>query len=211
MIEPRDYWERRFAGIDPENYDFSKSKPSPILASFCDRYLKDGDTVLDLGCGGGRNAHYLAQRGYKVHGVDISTAAIEFCKKRFARFNLYGTFKQGTIDCIPYPDNYFCGVICIAVIDHVTFECARVSITEIRRVLNSNGVILLTFDPPGTDEDILDEAEVLHDGTLKFIRGKQAGMLFRRYCDEEIKWLLGEHNIISFDYTENGTRVIICR
>ncbi len=77
MFEPRDYWERCFEGIDPETYDFSKSKPASVLAGFCDNYLKDGATVLDLGCGGGRNAHYLAQRGDKVCGVDIATAAVE--------------------------------------------------------------------------------------------------------------------------------------
>ncbi len=101
-------------------------------------------------------------------------------------------------------------MICIAAFDHVTFESAQVSIAEGRRVLAPSGVILLTFDPPETDEDILNEAEVLPDGILKFVRGKQAGMLFRRYQDVDINSLLGEHNIISFDYTENGTRVIVC-
>ncbi len=81
---------------------------------------------------------------------------------------------------------------------------------EIRRVLMPNGVVLLTFDPPDQDEEILDEAEVLPDGTLRFVRGKQAGMLFHRYKDEEIKSLLGEQHIISFDYSDEGDRVIVC-
>lgn len=211
MFDLQDYWEHRFKGIDPETYDFSKSKPAATLAGFYENYLKDGDTVLDLGCGGGRNAHYLAQRGYNIHGVDIAVGAVEFCQKRFARYNLSGTFKQGTFDNIPFPDDHFLGVICIAALDHITIECAQASITEIRRVLAASGVILLTLDPPETDEDILDEAEVLPDSTMKFIRGEQTGMLFRRYQNEEIKSLLGEQNIISFDHTENGDRVIVCR
>ena len=211
MFDPQDYWERRFKGIDPETYDFSKSKPASVLVSFCDNYLKDGATILDLGCGGGRNAHYLAQRGYKVCGVDVVAAAVEFCQKRFTRFNLSGTFKQGAFDHIPFPDDYFSGVICVAALDHITFEGAQAAIVEIRRVLVPSGVLLLTFDPPETDEDILDEAEVLPDGTLRFVRGRQAGMLFRRYQDKEIKSLLGEKNIISFDHTEDGTRVVVCR
>ena len=81
---------------------------------------------------------------------------------------------------------------------------------EIRRVLMPNGVILLIFDPPDQDEEILDEAEVLPDGTLRFVRGKQAGMLFRRYKDWEIKSLLGAQHIISFDYSDEGDRVIVC-
>jgi len=197
--------------MDAESHDFSKSKPASVVIDFCDNHLKDEAVVLDLGCGGGRNAHYLAQRGYKVYGVDIGSMAVEFCRKRFARFSLPGTFRQGTFDRIPFPDGIFSGVISIAAFDHVTLETAQTSIVEVRRVLAPGGVILLTFDPLDTHEDILDEAEVLDDGTLRFIGGKQAGMLFRRYQDEEIKSLLGEPSIISFGHAKTGTRVAVCR
>lgn len=209
MVEPQEYWESMFNRVDPQTHDFSRSKPSSSVCGFCDNYLSEGATVLDLGCGGGRNAHYLAERGHKVFGVDIAQAAAEFCQKRFARFDLAGTFRQGTFEHIPFPDGFFSGVICVSALDHITLETARRSIVEIRRVLAPGGHVLLTFDPPDTDEDILDEAEVLTDSTLKFVRGDQAGMLFRRYRDEEIKRLLGEPNIVSFDYTQNGTRVVV--
>lgn len=39
--------------------------------------LKKGSNILDLGCGGGRNAFALAQEGFKVTGVDINKYAIE--------------------------------------------------------------------------------------------------------------------------------------
>lgn len=211
MVEPRDYWESRFAGLDADSHDFSGSQPAPAVVQFCDEYLKDRAVVLDLGCGGGRNAHYLAERGYEVYGVDSAEAAVEFCRKRLARFRLPGTFRQGTFDCIPFPDGFFSAVFCIAAFDHVTLETAQVSIAEVRRVLAPAGVILLTFDPPDTDEDMLDEAGVLPDGTLQFVRGEQTGMLFRRYRDDEIKSLLGGPEIIAFEHTEDGTRVIVCR
>lgn len=211
MVSPQDYWDSCFRGIDAETYDFSESKPAAALVDFCDNYLEEGVSVLDLGCGGGRNAHYLAQRGYRVYGVDISAAAVEFCQKRFARFNLSGTFKQGTFNHIPSSDNYFAGVICIAALDHVNSQTAKASIIEIRRVLVPGGVMLLTFDPQHIDEDILHEAEVLPDGTLKFVRGKQRGMMFRRYKNLEIKSLLEEKNIISFNTSKEGSRIVVCR
>jgi cyclopropane fatty-acyl-phospholipid synthase-like methyltransferase len=211
MADHQNYWDSYFNGTDAETYDFSQSKPAAALVSFCDNYLKKKSTVLDLGCGGGRNAHYLAQRGYRVYGIDISAAAIEFCQKRFARFNLSGTFKQGTFSQIPFPDNYFAGLICVAALDHVTLETAKASIIEIRRVLARNGVMLMTFDPLHTDEDMLHEAEVLPDGTLRFVRGKHTGMLFHRYKNTEIKSLAGKENIITFNISEEGARIIICR
>jgi SAM-dependent methyltransferase len=205
MLNPRDYWESRFRELDKETYDFSQSKPSSVLAGFCENYLKIGATVLDLGCGEGRNAHYLAQMGYQVYGVDITAEAVKFCRERFALYDLPGTFEH-----LSFPDDHFAGIICIAALDHVTFESSQIAMAEIRRVLMPNGMILLTFDPLDQDEEILDEAEVLTDGTLRFVRGKQAGMVFHRYKDEEIKSLLGEQNILSYDYSDEGDRVIVC-
>jgi len=209
-VTPKDYWERYFSKMDPKTYDFNRYKSSSALKDFCKRYLKTGAAVLDLGCGEGRNAHYLAEQGYKVFSVDFSATAVEFCRKRFIKFNLPGTFKQGSFNKIPFPDNSFSGIICIAALDHITFDEAEISIIEIRRVLEPGGKILLTFDPPHTDEDKLNQAEILADGTLKFVRGDQKGMLFRRYKDEEIRSLLGEQTIIAFDYSETGARIIVC-
>lgn len=211
MNEPQEYWDSLFSGIDPETMDFSLSRPASVLADFCDRYLQRDDKVLDLGCGGGRNACYLADRGYRVYGVDIAPAAVEFCMKRLERYHFSGIFRQGTLDCIPFPDNRFAAVVCIATLDHVTLECAGRSIDEIRRVLSDDGVMMLTFDPPDTDEDLIDEAEILPDGTLKFTRGDQTGMLFRRYTDQEITDMIEETCIISFEHSESGSRIVVCR
>ena len=41
--------------------------------------------VLDIGCGAGRYALYLQQRGFHVVGMDISPLAIEVCQRRGLR------------------------------------------------------------------------------------------------------------------------------
>lgn len=50
----------------------------PRLERFADR-----GRVLDAGCGDGKNALYLEQRGYAVHGVDSSKLALEGLENRF--------------------------------------------------------------------------------------------------------------------------------
>jgi 2-polyprenyl-3-methyl-5-hydroxy-6-metoxy-1,4-benzoquinol methylase len=37
----------------------------------------EGATILDAGCGTGRNAHYLAEKGFKVYAYDLSDEAIQ--------------------------------------------------------------------------------------------------------------------------------------
>ena len=46
-------------------------------------------TVLDLGCGSGRNANYIAQHGFKVYGYDWSEEAIEQAKNIGGDANYY--------------------------------------------------------------------------------------------------------------------------
>lgn len=46
--------------------------------------------VLDLGCGAGNNAKFLAENGLSVYGIDGSATAISTCKKRFKEWDLRG-------------------------------------------------------------------------------------------------------------------------
>lgn len=206
-----EYWERVLKTSDPETADFSQSRPHENLPSYCDIYLKRKARILDLGCGGGRNAQYLAREGCEVHGVDISQSAIGFCQRRLKRFNLSGTFKQGEMTEIPCEDGFFDGIVCVAALDHVTMKGAGKAIKEMRRVKTSEATMFITFDPPGRDKEIRGEAEEQEDGSLYFVKGEQKGMLFRRYTDDEIRNLIGIEKIVSFEHSRKGDRIIVCR
>ncbi|CAN5730377.1 hypothetical protein BH24ACT4_BH24ACT4_26480 [soil metagenome] len=43
--------------------------------------LEPGQRVLDVGCGPGRHAHALGQRGIEVHGVDISQRFVDLARQ----------------------------------------------------------------------------------------------------------------------------------
>lgn len=61
---------------------FFVAKPDENLASYVDRGLLTPGRALDLGCGPGRNALYLASLGFQVDAVDLSSAAVAWARER---------------------------------------------------------------------------------------------------------------------------------
>jgi SAM-dependent methyltransferase len=67
-----------------------RAKPCPFFVNAPDeslaRWVDDGlilpGKAIDLGCGGGRNAIFLARRGFAVEGVDYSRKAIDWAEER---------------------------------------------------------------------------------------------------------------------------------
>ena len=49
--------------------------------------LKDGDHILEVGCGWGGFMEYAAQKGVKVTGITISKEQFDFAKKRLNKFS----------------------------------------------------------------------------------------------------------------------------
>lgn len=63
--------------------------------------------ILDLACGKGRHARYLAEKGFDVTGLDISRASITFARN-FEHERL--TFYQHDMR-LPFRINYFDGIV----------------------------------------------------------------------------------------------------
>lgn len=55
-------------------------EPAIFLKESLSKFPK-GAIILDLGCGTGRNAHYLAEKGFNVYAYDISDEAIQQANK----------------------------------------------------------------------------------------------------------------------------------
>ena len=67
----REKWDRRYAQVPADS-----PAPAQVLSEYA-YLLPESGTVLDLACGRGGNALFLARRGFAVHAWDISKAAIE--------------------------------------------------------------------------------------------------------------------------------------
>lgn len=70
MLKP--FWEKTYA--DPNVSTFAKGPTADVLEFF--DAIQDVYTVLDVGCGEGRNAIYMAGKGHLVDAFDLSEAGI---------------------------------------------------------------------------------------------------------------------------------------
>lgn len=96
---------------------------------------KDNPTILDVGCGTGKNMEELSRFGM-VWGVDISDEALRFCKKRGL-----ANVKKGEAESLPFERGKF-DILCILdVLEHVDDAS---SIREIKRVLTDSGYVIIT-------------------------------------------------------------------
>jgi len=95
--------------------------------------------VLEVGCGAGNNLWALATLGYESFGVDISSTAISFGKKRFSQLDLNIDLREGTMSNLPFEDGFFDFVLDRAALTQVPMDEIPICLTEIRRVLGDQG------------------------------------------------------------------------
>ena len=80
-------FEEIYKGVPPWEIDGPQSEIVKLV-----EHGEIRSTILDVGCGTGENALYLAGLGYEVQGIDIVPGAIEKAVKKAKDRSLYATF-----------------------------------------------------------------------------------------------------------------------
>jgi len=99
--------------------------------------------ILDLGCGNGRNLIPFAKKRFDCYGIDFSKNMIKNAKKSFKENKLKAKFKQGELTKIPFKDNYFDYIICLASFHHLNKKEQSTSLKEIKRILKPKGKLFI--------------------------------------------------------------------
>lgn len=95
-----------------------------------------GQTLLDVGCGGGKFLEALQDTRASLWGIDISVIATEKAKRRILQPE---QIICGSADPLPFPDARFDYVTAWGVIEH--FPDPRTLLREMRRVTKPGGTI----------------------------------------------------------------------
>ena len=103
--------------------------------------IANHDTILDVGCGGGRTVNKLAAiaKQGKVYGVDYSEESIAFSKRTNAHWIEAGRveIRQASVSQLPFPDNTF--NVITGVETHYFWPDLPGDVHEVLRVLKPGG------------------------------------------------------------------------
>jgi tellurite methyltransferase len=123
-------WDEKYSR---PTFIFGKS-PAEFLAENY-QYIPYEGSVLDMGMGEGRNAVFLAQKGYKVTGIDISSVAV---KKAYLLAQEFGVKIKGVVASLEdykIQTNSFDAIICFYYVDRSLIE-------KIRSWLKPGGILI---------------------------------------------------------------------
>lgn len=121
-----------------------------------DRFLDDAPAgpILDAGCGAGHPVLATLQEERDVVGMDFSDEQVTR-----ASAIAPGRVVQGDMTSLPFTDDAFTGLTAFYSVIHVPFEQHAAVYEEFARVLEPDGVVLVTVgaeDWAGQNEDWLD-------------------------------------------------------
>lgn len=114
------------------------------------KHLRDGETVLDIGCANGYSTiQFASQKNINIRGIDYIPEMIQLAKQRLEsmRNKLTGSveFSVGNITSLAEPSNEYDAVIVTRVIINLgDWETQRKGLQECVRVIRPGGKLLLS-------------------------------------------------------------------
>ena len=136
-------------GYDPK---IVESIPKPVIDSFLGvgnpfslGPIHEGETVLDIGCGGGFDLIFAAiMVGTKgnVTGIDVTPEMLELSKKNLKEASIENvTLRQTNAEELPFPDSNFDVIISNGVLNLIPEKAKAFS--ELFRVLKLDGRLMV--------------------------------------------------------------------
>ncbi len=178
-------------------------KPSSAVTRFVDRLLQNnqiqGKRIIDVGCGKGRNAIYLAQQGLKVYAFDYISYAVDCAKERALQKNVSDLiqFSVASMDKKwKFPDNFFDFALdCYSSIDIESKEGRLIYKKELLRTLRPGGSALICV--VSIEDEI--EAALIRDNPGEEKNSSlwpENGKFQKNYDEQELQKFYSEFNIV---------------
>lgn len=185
----KNLWEREYSALKviPSSTRTSPSKALLLVSEILD--FKNMHKVLDVGCGNGRNAIYLAQQGCDVYAIDFSEIALTQLHSAAVKAGVWD--KINTYDCsleepFPFEENCFDLVLDSYVFCHFTDRRLKQKYRkELRRVTKPGGIVFVSLF--SVEDGYYRRMIGNVDGKDTIVVDPNNGIRKQLYTDEEIK------------------------
>jgi ubiquinone/menaquinone biosynthesis C-methylase UbiE len=189
-------WDR----ILPEKV-YSTEEPDEFVVDFVGFLRKrNRPIVLDLACGAGRHAIYMAEQGLEVNGADISATGLKMTKERLRKRGLEAALVKSAMNYLPYLDSCFDAVICTRAIYHQKLAAIQKTLLETRRVLRKNGTVLIDFLSRRTYS--FGKGDKIEENTFVETEGHEKEVIHHFADKKELRRLLDDFEILSIESHE---------
>lgn len=125
------------------NGDSGSSQSSSELAGFLAGLTPRPQRALDLGCGAGADAVFLAEQGIETIGLDSNEHAIARARQRAEQLDVAVTWVMGDVLQLPFDDASFDLVLDRGCLHHVAPADQARYAQEVARVLRPGGTLLI--------------------------------------------------------------------
>jgi len=124
--------------------------------------LADNGSILDAGCGPGRDTQLMMRLGMEVVGVDLSRQMVNEATRRVPN----GTFRWMDMRLLRFPPSTFQGVWCCAALHHLSRLDAVNCLHEFHRVLIKGGNLAVSVqEGHGEDFDSLGRYRTFYESS----------------------------------------------
>jgi tRNA (uracil-5-)-methyltransferase TRM9 len=191
-------------------FDATRYKPWPQTMAFVNGLPEHG-TILDLGCGNGRNVQYLASvhRGFRIIGLDFSSRMLNLAKGKLDRMLTDSSieFVLGDIIKLPFASSSLNGAIFVAALHHLPTHAQRLAaLLELERCLRPRAQAFISvwdFEQERFANELKTQlAASPHDHEFGDVlvpwtgkRGKIHQRFYHLFYKDELEQLLGETNL----------------
>lgn len=125
MSEDRARWDSRYHH-EPQ---LGSLEPSAFISTHA-ALLPSRGRALDVACGAGRHALFLAQLGLDVVGVDVSPVGLELARQAAARRGLAVELVAADLLRMPLPRDRFSVVTCVHYLERSLFGALEASLCQ---------------------------------------------------------------------------------
>src|SRR5262245_55172693 len=98
-MSQQEHWDSRYR--QPDQAPWDTGRPSAELERRIAQMKPAPCRTMELGCGTGTNAVWLAQQGFEVTAIDISPTAIERAREKATEAGVQVQFMQADVTVLP--------------------------------------------------------------------------------------------------------------